>query len=104
MPRYDGAHVGGVTITISVDQASIRHDIDRGGVDFRFSEGPLRRRAHVPDEAIADHLRLTRLSPAEAEGFVRSNALKIALVLVGRAGGDNDDEILVDLDLLRQVR
>lgn len=94
-----------MTITISIESDSIRHDFDRGGVNFVFNDGIGRHRVHVPEEAIADHLRARALAPAQAEGFIRTHALKLALVLAGRIGGRSSNrEILVDLDMLRQMK
>jgi hypothetical protein len=94
-----------MTITISVDQASIAYDADRAGVDFSFSDGMDRHRVHVPGRAIADHLRVGALSPVQAEGFVRSNALRISLVLAGELlGRGAQGETLASLDVLRRAR
>lgn len=94
-----------MTITISVDQASIGYDADRAGVDFTFSDGMDRHRVHVPREAIADHLRVGTLSSAQAEGFVRSNALRISLVLAGELLSRGEQgESLADLGVLRRAR
>ena len=94
-----------MTITISVDQTSITYDADRGGVGFSFSDGMDRHRVHVPRQAIADHLRVGALSPAQAEGFVRSNALRISLVLAGELLGRGEQgEALADINVLRRAR
>ena len=94
-----------MTITISIDPSSIRHDFSRGGVDFQFSEGKRRHRVHVPDAAIADRLRVRKLSRGDAEGFVRRIALQIALLLTGRAFARSPEgHILVDAETLRKVR
>ncbi len=94
-----------MTVTISIDPNSIRHDFNRGGVDFQFSEGRRRHRVHVPDTAIADRLRVRRLSGGHAEGFVRRIALQIALLLTGRSFVRSPDgHILVDAETLRKVR
>lgn len=94
-----------MTITISVDQASIRSDAGRRGVDFEFTEGVHRRRVHVPYDAIADRLKVGRLLADQAVGYVRNHALRIALALAGR-GADRsaDREIVVDPEILRQAR
>ncbi len=94
-----------MTITISVDQASIAYDAERAGVDFTFSDGMDRHRVHVPGAAIAAHLRLGAASPVQAEGFVRSNALRISLVLAGELLGRGEQgETLADIDVLRRAR
>ena len=94
-----------MTITISIDPKSIRHDFNRGGVDFQFSEGKRRHRVHVPDAAIADRLKVGKLSGGHAEGFVRGIALQIALLLTGRTFARSPEgHIVVDSETLRKVR
>ena len=94
-----------MTITISVDTASIRHDLDRHGVDFEYSDGAARHRVHVPDKVIADHLRVGRLPGTGAESYVRRVALQIAMLLAGRSFARSlEGDILVDSETLRKVR
>jgi len=94
-----------MTVTLSVDPSSIRHDAGRGGVDFAFVEGATRHRAHVPDEAIADFLKVRTVAPAQATGFVGTRALRIALHLVQRlAGRRAEGDLMVSAEDLRLTR
>jgi hypothetical protein len=88
-------------MAIKVDLTSIRHDFDRGGTRFVFTDGLNRYRVLVDDEAISDHLRTSGLTPAQSESFVRQEAMPIALRLAERTGGRPvDGELLVRQDLL----
>lgn len=88
-------------MAITVDLASIRHDFDRGGTRFAFTDGPHRYRVLVDDDAISDHLRTQGLTPAQSESFVRQQAMAIALKLADRTGGQPvEGELLVTEHLL----
>ncbi|MDQ8756750.1 hypothetical protein RCO27_10970 [Sphingosinicella sp. LHD-64] len=93
-----------MTSLISVDRNTIRHDAARGGVGFRYSDGARARRAFVSDATVAGLLRVRALTAAQAEGFIRNIALKLALFLANRRESRPNEEVQLSLDDLRQIR
>jgi hypothetical protein len=93
-----------MTSVIFVDRDTIRHDATRAGTGFRYSDGAGSRTAFISDAAVAGMLRVRALTAAQAEGFIRNIALKLALYLANRRNPKPDEEVQLDLDDLRQIR